>query len=242
MTTTRREFLTFAPAVLLAQAPQRTPVLVELFTSEGCSSCPPADEFLRRLVEENSVPGVDIIALGQHVDYWNRLGWKDPFSDKKFSARQQWYANKLRIESSYTPQMIIDGSWEFVGSNTRLALKTIAQSAQNEKSPVHLEWKNDLHTAIDPIPNAGKTEVVLAIAENNLTTDIRSGENRGRRVTHNAVVRSWRTIGKMEAGAAFSMKIPVPIENTWKQADVRAVVFAQDLVTARILAVGSVGQ
>jgi hypothetical protein len=239
---TRRQLLMGVPAVLLAQPSQRTPVLVELFTSEGCSSCPPADEFLLKLVDENSLPGVDVIALGQHVDYWNRLGWTDPFSKAEFSARQQWYARKLRIDGAYTPQMIVDGTWEFVGNNTRLALKAISDSAQNQKPSVQLTWRDDLEIAIERVPKSERAEVILAVVENNLTTDIRAGENRGRKVKHNAVVRSWKPIGKIEPGATFSKKISVPLDSNWKSEDLRAIVFAQDMTTARVVAAASVRQ
>ena len=115
-------FLVLLLVVLPAGAVEgRTPVLVELFTSEGCSSCPPADVLLMQLGKEQPIPGAEVIILSQHVDYWNRLGWTDPFSSKEFSKRQEEYAFSLRVDGPYTPQMVVDGRVEFNGSNARQA-------------------------------------------------------------------------------------------------------------------------
>ncbi len=100
-----------------AQAAQATPVIVELFTSEGCSSCPPADALLSQYVKNSPVPGVEVIALGEHVDYWNHNGWADPFSSAQFSQRQSDYSNAFRLDSVYTPQIIVDGKAQLVGSD-----------------------------------------------------------------------------------------------------------------------------
>ena len=104
------------------------PVVVELFTSEGCSSCPSADAALRALETAQSVAGVEVIGLGQHVDYWNRLGWKDPFSSAQFTQRQRWYAEGFKA-GSYTPQAVVNGRYEFVGSQKTTLARTVAQAA-----------------------------------------------------------------------------------------------------------------
>src|SRR5271165_5951072 len=124
---------------LEAAEPARTPVLLELFTSEGCSSCPPADRLLETLDRTQPIAGADIIVLSEHVDYWNSLGWRDPFSSATFTDRQNTYASKLHHESVYTPQLIVDGRSELVGSNAAKAKQVIEMAAREEKAPLQLE-------------------------------------------------------------------------------------------------------
>ena len=122
----------------MAGETQKTPVLVELFTSEGCSSCPPADDVLARLEQDQPFPDIEIIALGQHVDYWNRLGWADPFSSAAFSGRQYNYAEAFGRDGVYTPQMIIDGRAEFPGSTGTKAREAIINAAKSPKATINL--------------------------------------------------------------------------------------------------------
>src|ERR1700758_1874902 len=103
-------------------------VIVELFTSEGCSSCPPADQLLKKLSEEQPIHGAQVVALEEHVDYWNHLGWRDPFSDVEFSRRQEQYSGVFRNDGVYTPQMIVDGQVEFTGSREGRAREAIERS------------------------------------------------------------------------------------------------------------------
>src|ERR1044071_3136232 len=115
-----------------------TPVLVELFTSEGCSSCPPADEVLSKLDKTQLIQGVEVIALGEHVDYWNKLGWLDPYSSAEFSTRQNNYADAFGRDSVYTPQMIVDGQDEFVGANWNKAREAIMKAARLPKAKIEI--------------------------------------------------------------------------------------------------------
>ena len=124
-----------------AQQP-RVPVLVELYTSEGCSSCPPADALLQKLERNPSTPDAVVIAMSEHVDYWNHLGWNDPFSSAQMSARQQAYALRFGSKGPYTPQMVVDGADEFVGSDASRARHAIAEAATRHKVELTLQPKD----------------------------------------------------------------------------------------------------
>ena len=177
---------------------ERVPVVVELFTSEGCSSCPPADEVLSRLVATQPVPNAEIIALGEHVDYWDRLGWRDAFSSPIFTARQSEYdAKAFRTANIYTPQLVVNGREELVGGDYRAAVSAIARAAsaldgQAVASRVrvrvtaeHIPAKASVHAGarIDTAGGSGSiaaADVVLAIVEDGLVSQVKRGENKGR--------------------------------------------------------------
>src|SRR5215469_14679115 len=150
----------------------RTPVLVELFTSEGCSSCPPADRFLEKL-DRQPVAGAEMIVLSEHVDYWNHIGWKDPYSAHVYSERQSLYGKRFGLDSVYTPQMVVDGSSEFVGSNPALADEAFVKALNVPKIFVHLSLlsadRSGVHVHLDtgvlqPSFGARKAEVEIAVA------------------------------------------------------------------------------
>ena len=223
-----------------------TPVLVELFTSEGCSSCPPADALLLRLGRTQPVSGTDAIVLEEHVDYWDRLGWKDPFSSGAVTARQTEYGEALGGRQIYTPQMIVDGRAEFVGSAENKALQAIRSAGAASKPAVSLAWDKDgmLIIHIDVLGNAtrGDTpQVFLAVTENMLHSDVKRGENAGRSLQHDGVVRQLKTIAEIDAGSpGFSSAIAVRHAPEWNRANLRAVVFVQEQRSRRVLAASAI--
>ncbi|HKV05388.1 MAG TPA: DUF1223 domain-containing protein [Candidatus Acidoferrales bacterium] len=228
-----------------------TPVLVELFTSEGCSDCPPADRLLARLEQTQPVPGAQIIALEQHVDYWNRLGWTDPFSSAQFSDRQAGYVRSLHADSAYTPQMIVDGVTQFVGSGEREALAAIAKAARTPKARVALEQSDEtraepgrapLLVRVGPLAGTGGegADVFLAITEDGLASNVTRGENSGAQLSHRAVVRSLQILGQVRPGGSFSAAPDLRLARNWKREKLRAVVFVQASASRRIFGAAAV--
>jgi hypothetical protein len=219
-----------------------TPVLVELFTSEGCSSCPPADSLLMRLGRTQPVRGAGVIVLEEHVDYWDRLGWKDPFSSEAATTRQGDYGEAFGGRQIYTPQMVVDGHAEFVGSSEREALRAIRSAGETPKPAVHLAWSGGdmLSIDVEPLTNAthGDThQVYLAVIENMLRSDVKRGENSGRALEHDGVARQLISIGKVDTGpTGFSGIVSVRTASGWNRANLRAVVFVQERRSRRVLA------
>lgn len=207
--------LSGAPKPVQADTP-RTPVLVELFTSEGCSSCPPADALLSELVQKQPVPGALVIALGEHVDYWDGGSWTDPFSSHALTARQNDYAQSFHNENVYTPQMVVDGRTEFVGSDDQKASAAIARAARAPKAQVSVSpgaQAGMYAVTVRGLPSlaAGDAaEVYFAVTEDGLRSHVRGGENRGRTLTHVAVVRSLEKLGVARAGETFTVQHHIP--------------------------------
>ncbi|MGD9628924.1 MAG: DUF1223 domain-containing protein [Pyrinomonadaceae bacterium] len=220
---------------------ERRPVLVELFTSEGCSSCPPADRQLTFLQEKQPVAGAEVVSLAFHVDYWDRLGWKDRYSSRSFSDRQNAYTIAKGLDSNYTPQMIVDGETQFVGSNGQKATEAVMAAAGSAKGTIRLNASDaNIEISIDELPSHEAATVLLAVAEDGLETDVLSGENGGQRLLHTGVVRSLTTIGRVAAGeAAFKASIPFPEVAGIKAGKTRFVVFVQEVGRMRVLAVGT---
>lgn len=227
--------------------PARSPVVVELFTSEGCSSCPPADALLAKLAEQPPAENVQVIALEEHVDYWNELGWTDPFSSRDWTLRQYAYAEALGNGNPYTPQMIVDGRAEFVGSRVQQARQKIVEAAGYPTIPVSLDQgKADGKGAVNLAVTVGKlngttkggaAEVWLAVTETGLHSTVTRGENAGHDLHHAAIVRSLLRIGEAKAGGdpSFSANATARLREEWKRENLRAVVFVQGKKSRQIL-------
>ena len=206
-------------AILPLQAGER-PVVVELFTSEGCSSCPPADALLAELANRP-----DVLALSFHVDYWDRLGWKDPSSSPEATARQERYAWLLGIDTVYTPQIVVDGRREAVGSD-RSAVEHALDAASREPSavPVTLSFNNG--RARITLGRGGVTasaSVVLIGFDRRRVDTVERGENSGRTLTHVDVVRGIEEVGQFTGQASQIVSTP-----PWQCDRLAAIVQASD--------------
>lgn len=210
-------------------AAKRKAVVVELFTSEGCSSCPPADELLTKMGSKSSSNGAEVIPLGFHVDYWNDLGWKDRFSSHAYTDRQEKYALKFRLDGPYTPQMVVDGQAQLVGNDSGDAENAVTQAAtRQQQAEVKLSWASPekLLVVVTGADKAAQMDVRLAITENNLSTNVGAGENNGHVLHHSAVVRDFRVLGQLSNGS-FRSEITIKPDKEWKLNDLRAVAFVQ---------------
>ena len=207
-------------AVLIAlPAPAQDPhlpVFVELFTSEGCSSCPPADQLLQQIDSR-------VIVLSEHVDYWNHDGWADPFSSSELTARQQAYSRRFHIDGPYTPEMVVDGAAEFTGSDAARLSRELTAAAQRPKAAVKLE-RTDSGVQVKVERAPANDAVFLAIADESDESSVSAGENRGRRLRHVAVARGMRKIGKVEQDGGFQRQIGMARKTRGQ----RVIVFVQE--------------
>ncbi len=236
----------FAVAVCVAQAPQpaadngRVPVLVELFTSEGCSDCPPADKLLELLDTKQPVSGAEAIVLSEHVTYWNRQGWTDPFSLDEIDQRQKDYGDQFKIESVYTPQAVIDGSAQLVGNNATGLQGAIEHAATTPKKPLTIanaRWDKDAVTFSVQASTDKGSRLVAALAADATGPKITAGENQGRTLHHVAVVR---TIKEFNANAADGRALRLSSGSLAKadaSSPVRLVVFLVDKKSGHVTAV-----
>ena len=226
--------------VMSGDSKTRQPVLVELFTSEGCSSCPPADRELTFLETQQPVSGADVITLAFHVDYWDSSAWKDAFSSAEFSERQNQYVKRMRLDSSYTPQMVVDGQSELVGSDSRQAAEAITKAANKEKAMVEIKLAEGMaEIGIAMLQPHESATIYLATAEDGLGTDVRGGENGGQRLQHISVVRKLDTVGQLTAAEnTFKSSAKLAASPAWKKEKLKYIVFAQELSTGRVLAIG----
>jgi hypothetical protein len=246
-------FVAVALAAVRPHAAPATPVLVELFTSEGCSSCPPADQLLARMAELPAASDALVIPLGEHVDYWDQLGWRDRFSSAALTARQQQYARRLRGDGPYTPQLVVDGRAECVGSDAAAARRAIASAAGRPHGSVTIDIASAsvnalsnaaaLHVAARALNLPQKPEqradLFVAITEDRLRSDVTRGENRGRTLAHTAVVRQLELAGAA-IGQTGSVERTVTLNPGWRRDALHVVVFVQERGTGAVLAAGSV--
>ena len=211
--------------------------VVELFTSEGCSSCPPADKLLGQIDERARADGSRVFPLAFHVDYWNHLGWTDPFSSEASSNRQRDYGRALHLESIYTPQMIVNGEREFVGSNGEIAEKAVSEalSRPGENTiTLHLGVGREYGDVLTEYDVAGERKgrvLNIALVESDLTVKVPRGENSGRTLRHDNVVRQFTTV-RLDDAAQGNLSIPVPPGAQRKK--LLVIAYVQDPVSMKI--------
>jgi hypothetical protein len=223
----------------------RSPILVELFTSEGCSSCPPADAFLEQLDKSQPIAGAELIVLSEHVDYWNHDGWRDPFSSSLYSERQNAYAVRFHLDGPYTPEMVVDGGIEFVGSDVRLAERAFGGAENFPKigirlSNVILDATNTLgfHIETDALPSSSHShgaEVYAAIVIHHAESDVLRGENAGHHLAHTNVVEHLQKLGSLLRGHAFSKDVTFKIKPGADKNNLQFVAFIQEPYQGKVL-------
>jgi hypothetical protein len=230
-------------------SPSPTVVIAELFTSEGCSSCPPADTLVRQLAEAQPFDGAHLIALEEHVDYWDRLGWRDPFSSPQFTSRQTEYNDRVfRSNAVYTPQLVVDGVRECVGSDRSAIRAIVADSIRRPRAAVsvqsvavasHLSVTVSIDVPV-AVERRGVADVFVLVAERGLVSVVRHGENGGRTLIHGAVARSLASLGDLsERDRTFAGTVDVAVARNWNSRNLQIVGVIQERDSRRILGAGA---
>jgi hypothetical protein len=216
-------------------------ILVELFTSEGCSSCPPADALLQKMDASQPVPGAQLIVLSEHVDYWDHDGWKDPNSSPALTQRQEDYVHALRLDTAYTPQIIVDGTGLLRPGDAQQFIKLFQGAAATPKIPVRIGDVNVdagvLHARIEAEGSSDKrnADVYVAVALDHVESQVLHGENGGRHLTHVAVVVQLTKIGKLQKGKSFDETIHLKLKPGTDPKNLRIVAFVQEPGPGRLL-------
>jgi hypothetical protein len=211
------------------------PVLLELFTSEGCSSCPPADNFVRAVDAKQPYRGVQLIVLSEHVDYWDQDGWKDPFSSRSFTDRQTDYVRAFRLDTPYTPQMIVDGNAILKGSQQQF-VQIIDKAADQPKLPVRISSvavgtaPDAVRAHIDVDASAAKhpADIFVAVALDHAESQVLKGENSGKNLAYVAVVEEIKKVGKVNKGKNFSDDVELKLKSAPDPKNLRLIAFAQE--------------
>jgi hypothetical protein len=221
---------------------QANAVLVELFTSEGCSSCPPADVMIQKLDEFQPIPGAQLIVLSEHVTYWDHDGWKDPNSSQSLTDRQAAYETALGEKTPYTPQIIIDGSHVIRIDQSQQQMDEIFQKATAApKVAVRIGDVtfngNELHTHVETGENDDKhnADVYVALALDHVESQVLRGENGGKHLVHVAVVQELTRVGKLSKGKNFAEDVKLKIKSGTDPKNLRLIAFVQDSGPGKVL-------
>ena len=214
------------------------PILVELFTSQGCANCPPAEKNLAYFQLEQPFDNAELITLAFHVDYWNNPNWKDEFSSSLFTQRQKVYDRKFRTGKIYTPQMVVDGERQFVGSSFKKAKKAVSKAVKKAKAQIEISFdKETLNLNISKIPSVKENVTVyLAVAEDNL--NVRGQQNNGKTLKHVSVVRDLNGIGLIKKDTkSIKLSSNIQLNPKWIKENLSATVFLQGNSTRKIYGV-----
>lgn len=218
-------------------AAARTPVLIELFTSEGCSSCPPVDILLKKLDAAQPIPGAQLIVLSEHVTYWDQDGWKDPNSSALLTERQDSYEAALGERTPYTPQLIVDGTHQVRAGDPKQVQGTLEKAAATAKVPVRIgdvtvDASNPTllraHIETDANFERHSADIYVAVALDHVESQVLRGENGGRHLVHVAVVQELTRIGKLPKGKSFSQDVELKLKPGTDPRNVRLVAFVQE--------------
>jgi hypothetical protein len=239
-------FLAIQGVSVEAQKPDRpaVPIFIELFTSEGCSSCPPADAWLQKMDSSQPIPGATVIVLSEHVDYWDHDGWKDPFSSSSMTERQNTYVHEFGLKSPYTPQVIVNGASELHLNTPQEIENVFQQSASAAMMPVTIGSLSvegtapavlRAHVEIGNEVDKHGGDVYGAFALDRAESRVLRGENGGRQLTHVAVVIDMQKIGKLQKGRDFALDFKSKLPSTLDPRNLRFVVFVQEPGQGKIL-------
>jgi hypothetical protein len=229
-----------------ADSTGKSPVLIELFTSEGCSSCPPADALLEKIDASQPIDGTPLVVLSEHVDYWDHDGWKDPYSSHLLTERQSQYVRSFGLSTPYTPQMVLDGSTELnlsapqqIGPSLEKAAQAAKVSVQIDSASIEAGQPDLLQGRIQVNRELQKRggDIYVATALDHANSQVLHGENGGRRLTHVAVVQDITKVGRLDKGKSFDGNFQVKLKPGTDPANLRIVVFVQEPGVGRILGV-----
>ncbi|HLH06904.1 MAG TPA: DUF1223 domain-containing protein [Terriglobales bacterium] len=221
--------------------PTKTPVLVELFTSEGCSSCPPVDAWLNDIDRTQPLPDAQLIVLSEHVDYWNHDGWKDPYSSHLLTERQSDYERSLRVSEPFTPQVVVDGTGQPHFNSPQQVEQVFKSAVASAKIPIAITALTinssgiHMHLNVNGENASHGAEVFVAIALSHAESQVSRGENSGRHLVHTAVVESLQKVGSLKKGNSFDKDVELKLKTPVDPANLRIVAFAQEPGPGRVL-------
>ncbi|MFP5234785.1 MAG: DUF1223 domain-containing protein [Acidobacteriota bacterium] len=228
-----------AGCVSAADAPSgKTPIVVELFTSQGCSSCPPADEWLAKIDRAQPIPGAELIVMSEHVDYWDHDGWRDPYSSAALTARQAAYVANLHIDGPYTPDVVLDGMRDVPLSNPQAvaaAFRASSHAVPGASVQMQRERSDQIHLKVTPLIARLKADVFVVEALERAETNVGAGENKGHSLTDVAVVQSMVKVGSLHPGEPLEQTVQLKPVRGESAAHLRIIVLVQQKQMGRIV-------